>query len=601
MLPQTPGRSVPGAPRFGERCAMSPIQIGRGLGWLHAPQGGGSETAVLICPPLGREGLLAYRPLRLLADRLAAAGYSALRFEYPGCGDTLDPEGPLPVAWLEAVQAAAERLRVLSGATQLVVVGLRSGALLGMAATVAREDVTAFLLFAPVISGRSYARELVAAERLGGVAPQSGMLEAEGLGLPRAVLEGLAAIDLRRAVLRPDQAAVLFDPGRSASVSACIDAWAAAGATAERVQFGGYEALMRDSHENEAPAGDFDCAVAWLRARHPALGAAPCEALDASPFLQGEGWEEHPLRFGPGDSLFGLLCRPTSRLRPDEVVIIGNTGGDPHQGFGDFAVVLARHLATAGVACFRMDYAGLGDSQTHEERRTHCYETNRFPDIRAALDALTRLGYRRFALHGLCSGAFHAFHAALGEPRVERLLLVNQVLFRWRPGDTVATALREELCDTEHYLRALRRGAAWRGLLRGSIDLRGILRSQVARAREGVGRAVSVRLGRATAATFPRNALECLSRRGVGVFVLLAEGDISVAAWREALDLGNECPALPPGIAVRIEPGLDHMLTRARMRHRVAELLVEAMRAEGRPAPLGATDAPRGPRALRMA
>ena len=66
--------------------------------------------------------------------------------------------------------------------------------------------------------------------------------------------------------------------------------------------------------------------------------------------------------------------------------------------------------------------------------------------MRAALDRLAQLGYRRFAAFGLCSGAYHALQAGLVEARFATLLLVNLPWFTLRhdppgPGSAARRAL----------------------------------------------------------------------------------------------------------------------------------------------------------------
>ena len=70
---------------------MFPVSVDDCFGWVHAPAGGaGTDTAVVVCQGLMRDGLLAHCSFRLLGDELAAAGTPMLRFDYPGTGDSLD-------------------------------------------------------------------------------------------------------------------------------------------------------------------------------------------------------------------------------------------------------------------------------------------------------------------------------------------------------------------------------------------------------------------------------------------------------------------------------------------------------------------------------
>ena len=554
---------------------MHPVLIAGGFGWLHAPAGGGSETAVLVCPALGREALWSHRALRMLANRLAAAGYATLRMDYPGSGDSAELTEPAPDAWLAAIRAAADRLRTLSGATRIVVCGFRLGALLGMAATAGRADVAALMLLGPPLSGRDQVREWRAAERFASTMPEAGHFEADGCWLPRDALDRLAGLALCHVTLRPEQAVLLLAAGPAAAAAACVESWRSSGATVATLPFEGLKALLQAPFDPPPPLGDFDRAIDWLCRWHPPRNAVPAAAPDLMPALAGEGWVEQPLRFGPAEALVGILARPAGEAPPGLAVIIGNTGHDPRMGFGRSTVVLARHLAARGIASLRLDFTGLGDSRSPAEGDTHAYEIDRLEDFRAAIDALAARGYLRFALQGTCSGAYHAFHAALAEPRVERLLLVNQLVFQWRAGDQLVQVARVISRGPATYLRALGQPQAWLKLRRGELAIGRVLWAQLNAA------ATRGRLWlRGDAAGRPRQALEALTRRGVAVFVLLGAEDLNRSAWKVVLGLPRWSARHWPGLTIRIEPGLDHVPTTMRMRRRVAEILGEALRDE---------------------
>lgn len=118
------------------------------FGVRHAPSGAARQTAVLICPSWGPEYMRAYRGLRMLATRLAGAGYETMRFDYSGTGDS---EGMALDArlehWLDDIATATAELRDLSGCQRVALLGLRSGALLAEAAQVRGLPVTAQILW----------------------------------------------------------------------------------------------------------------------------------------------------------------------------------------------------------------------------------------------------------------------------------------------------------------------------------------------------------------------------------------------------------------------------------------------------------------------
>jgi hypothetical protein len=59
------------------------------FGVFHAAdQERAEDTAVLLCPPFGQEGLRTHRFFKVLAERLSRAGIATLRFDFYGSGDS---------------------------------------------------------------------------------------------------------------------------------------------------------------------------------------------------------------------------------------------------------------------------------------------------------------------------------------------------------------------------------------------------------------------------------------------------------------------------------------------------------------------------------
>lgn len=96
----------------------------------HAPR---RRMAVVILSPIGWEGLRAHRTLRLLATRLAEAGYDVLRFDYSGTGDSWGDlgDGITLARWIDDVGEAIEEVMGMSGAARVSLIGLRAGAAIG--------------------------------------------------------------------------------------------------------------------------------------------------------------------------------------------------------------------------------------------------------------------------------------------------------------------------------------------------------------------------------------------------------------------------------------------------------------------------------------
>jgi hypothetical protein len=137
-------------------------------------------------------------------------------------------------------------------------------------------------------------------------------------------------------------------------------AWRAEGVDVATRSWDGLGSLLVHNEVDETLLPDFGSLIAWLQQAVPSVGqGAPAALLPVG--LHPPGCVETPLRFGPGQRLFGMLCQPDGPISKT-VVIIGNGGRDPHYGAARHAVAFARRLARLGIASLRMDFSGLGES-----------------------------------------------------------------------------------------------------------------------------------------------------------------------------------------------------------------------------------------------
>jgi alpha-beta hydrolase superfamily lysophospholipase len=564
---------------------MTPVCFDACVGWLHTPPDhAGGGVAVVICQGLMRDGLLAYCSFRLLGDELAAAGYWALRFDYPGTGDSLDGSAASAGHWTafqQSIDRACDWLRRASGATTVILVGLRAGATLAALAASRRDDVAGLVLFEPVVSGRSWVRQLILEADL-----QSDKTSARGEDLDirefhfsAATLDEVTQVDLRKVKLKPRQKVALFAQPEARGIDECMKAWNESGAEATSHAWDGLVPLMRHNVIDENALADFTNVHAWLKDTLPAQPLPP-RALPAEARILPEGAVETPLWFGR--RLFGMLSRPATG-HTDQILLIGNGGRDPHYGAARQNVDFARHLARHGIACLRFDFAGLGDSvgpPGKENLLTHTF-SDRLPDIRAALDQLQKLGFRRFAMLGLCSGAYHAYHAALIDARLTDLLLVNLPLFILPTGD-VLDFLENRGQSAAVVARKLLSPGSWRTLLSGRSDVRTLLRSVTNHARRqvvGRSQALGRRLGLIREQSFPVRSMTALSRRGARVLFLFSPGDEEKDAFSREFGLDGEGLAPFKGSKMTVLERMDHDLTRAVGRRDAEKAVVDFLTA----------------------
>ncbi len=587
-----------------QRTAMRPVVVDQCFGWLHSRDAAtGSDVAILICPGVDRDRLDAHQSLRVLADELAAAGYAAMRLDYPATGDSGDVAvgEPLPggiwAQWQQSIHAAVDWLRAATGARRVILCGVRIGATLATMVAEQRDDVGALVLLAPVLRGRSYIQQLrMEARQQRHTDPQIGdSLHFHDVHFSADAVALVSATDLRQAALAPGLAVAVFAQAPSRLVDDCVSAWSARGASVFSAGFDGLDPMLRHNQEAEGAPADFSAVLGWLRATVPPRPARLASAALAEARLAQAGWVETPQRFGAADRLVGILCRPAGRAG-DLAVIIANTGRDPHYGFARFGVEFARRLARAGVASLRFDFAGVGDSigpSGKEDFASAWMESDRTADVTAAVDLLAALGHRRIAAHGLCAGAYHTLRGALADRRIGTLLLLNLPMFEWRSGDTYDVAVRRTMTFGD-YAAKLRSKAGWARLMRGSLDVGGIMRVQsdraFARAR-AFAHGLMERLGWTAPRSVARRSMATLAQRGTRMLFLYCPEDDGIKLMEQ--EFGRAAAGLGTfaGSVVRIVPEWDHLLSTVAMRQAAMEMMLEFLadppQAAGEPPVLG--------------
>lgn len=183
---------------------------------------------------------------------------------------------------------------------------------------------------------------------------------------------------------------------------------------------------------------------------------------------------EEALTFACGeDILLGVLSRPAQSVGDLGVLIV--VGGPQYRaGSHRQFVLLARHLAAAGIPVLRFDVRGMGDSEGEAREFTAIDD-----DIAAAMTALESAcpSVRRIVLWGLCDGASAAllYWQRCGDVRVAGMVLVNPWV-RSEAGLARARVrhyYRERLLQKEFWWKLARgRFAPWRALRDGVYNWR---------------------------------------------------------------------------------------------------------------------------------
>lgn len=223
-----------------------------------------------------------------------------------------------------------------------------------------------------------------------------------------------------------------------------------------------------------------------------------------------------------GDEMPAVLSLPEGREAAVGVLVVV---GGPQTRVGSHRqfVLLARALASAGLACLRFDYRGMGDASGAPRDFERVEQ-----DIDAALSALrTRQPQlRQVVLWGLCDGATAAAFYAAKHRNVAGLVMLNPWV-RTQAGEAAALV-------SNYYGRRFLSWSFWRKLISGEMAV-------LARAREFFA---NLRLSRqragaqATAQSLPERLGASLAEYRRPVLMLLSGNDFTAAEFVEAAKSG---------------------------------------------------------------
>lgn len=471
----------------------------------------------MIASTIGYEWWSSHRTVRTIAEGLAARGHLVLRFDYDGTGDSAgerwDPDRI--TAWRSSLRAAVEAVRA-QGPTSVSIVGLRFGALLALTDG-ADLGVASIAAIAPVVSGRRYSRELrLLAEPVPGV---EGAVVNAGLVLTQPTIADLGALDATMGD-RPPAPRVLVLQRPEQPVDALVEHLRGLGTVVEVQDAVGLETALDIATEAATvPGGLVDAVVDWFGTgptRATSVEVAPSQPVVADIPVEDGVVRESIVELG------GLVAvRSQAPAGPsDTVVVLLDSGSEPHVGPGRSWVDYARTLARRGVDVLRIDYSGWGESpdRGHAPGRPydrHCLEET------AAMVRQLRADYDHVVLAGLCVGAWMGIRVAQ-TTSVDAVVAINPQLY-WDYGEpldpTIAETVARRTGDRARNARYARLGV-W-----SALDALGIR---------------------------PRGArwLSGLRHRRTPTLLLFAEGD-------EAHLRSRPVRAAPRSRAARRVPGVD--------------------------------------------
>jgi alpha-beta hydrolase superfamily lysophospholipase len=501
-------------------------------------------TVVVLCNPFGVEAMCLHRTYRHIAERLSRAGVSSLRFDYDGTGNSAgrDDEPQRFGAWVNSVHAALAEARSRVDGCRIVLFGARLGATLGAVAALDDGNIDGLVLWAPVVSGRSYARELRAMRglRAGKATPRAdGAHDAAGYAVTAATLVEISSVDLTalgNARSLPPLAFLVPGEAPSATQRLARD-WQARGCSVRVGARTSYTRLLGDPYDAVVPQPFLNAFAEWV-GKGKRSGGGKNTRVRVDPHRstatfneRGATIRETSVAFG--DGLFAVFTEPdvvgAHPNRPATILL--NAGVNHHVGPHRMWVTLAREIAALGYATLRMDAAGIGESCAEAGAlENRVYSPGFVANVRAGMDLLERLrGTREYVLVGLCSGAYVAFHTAVADSRVVGQLLLNTHTFTWKEGDSV-----RRRHNRRFYVRCLLDPGVWRRGLRAPMKARRVTRMllrllepELTTVRRNLGeKKLTKPAGRGVEAPVDVNeAFEVLSRRGVESLLVFSSFD----------------------------------------------------------------------------
>jgi alpha-beta hydrolase superfamily lysophospholipase len=551
------------------------------FGWMHVPDDGPVRGAVVVCPPLGLEGVCAHRTLRRMAERLAGTGIATLRFDYDGTGDSAgrqDERGRVE-AWLGSVRQAVELMRG-AGASKVVVVGMRMGATLAGCEVARAGGVDGIVLWDPCASGRSYLREQQALGlfSLGGPARDDGSIEVPGIVYEADTVAELGSLSIAATegplaqrvlvLVRPDRT-----PNKAMRQRLELDhvEWGDAAGQSELVDV--------EPFQVREPLATVDAVMAWVSdvvgPEASGSGPAPTFTVPDRPLatVAHDGDQvvtERIVTFGDV-GLFGIVSQP-GESAGGPTVIQFNAGLIDHVGPSRLWVDFARRWAAAGVRVLRFDLSGLGDSPTRPgQREDEMYPPEAFDDLSEVVAVMAPDGPGDVILTGLCSGGYHSIEGAMALG-INNVCVINPILTA-APGEIYVPTVGQRTPGVDPRRQATTARKRWVRALPAHDLLGGIV--------DRLPDAAWWIINRVAVANPPGRIVGRLVDSGVETYIVCGEKEAAVmrrgqaAAFRRLARTGR--------FHLEVMPGIDHELFARASRDRVepvvtARILLSAAR-----------------------
>ena len=423
------------------------------FGMLHRPPDGVRNRGAWIwCHPFGNERSNAHRLSFEWARTMSEVGYTVLRFDYRGTGES---EGIFTDASVDGhVKDTLEAVDELERRTGMLISGLgglRLGADIAAAAASRLEQRVDLLMWEPIIAGSVYRDQLLRVAMANemtatGLAPRTRAqykedlmagktVSVDGFDLGKGMYDSLEMIDLNAQIASGGGrvCVVQIDPvtGRPTrpAIQKLVDACSSKREIVHTL-VAAPPAWSRIKTWHWRPPALFNQSLTWLADGQNA-GTASVEkpaCFDLTSRITKHGESERPIEFKiEGVPVRGVYHLPESVGSEVPRIVMLPAGETCRSAV--FYVPLARALAEEGWPVLRLDARCVGDSDgefgvpTLAEVHCKIADGAMLPDTIAAMDYLDEAyGKGAYVLSGLCGGAITDAFAGATDERVVGIL-----------------------------------------------------------------------------------------------------------------------------------------------------------------------------------
>ena len=562
-----------------------PVAMDGMLGHLHPASG---QTGVVFCAPWGFDALCTAKFHRLIAADLARRGFPAIRFDYPGEGDSLPvDEGATFETWVAGALRAAQELRARTGCHRILYYGMGIGAAVALRAGQQEDTLAGYVLAASALSGRRYLRETALREKVieDGLAIDFGYPEGS-TALASFIMDPRLATDLKALTVGIDglpaglPALVLARPENTADLELAAKL-TGSGAAVESIDFKGYGAMLDGVVTSPMPMALIDAIGDWVSRSFPrdtGSHAGQATTGNAPPVLQTDRFRERPEIVE--SRLFGVSCAPLPG-REMAVIVLLNMAYAPHTGWGRIWVDTARTLAQRGIATLRVDLSNIGESPADPQGAEQVvYSPNQLADVHAVVRHVRSVTEAPILLAGICSGAHSALYAGAVNPDVAGIVSINQLRLVLDPDEDVDTLLMAGARPLSDYKRRAFSLSTYKRIVSGEVNIPKAAANIASHARDRILGRISPYLGRFTKLGRMRGELFGLLRRleerKVPVTFISCRTDGSLD--QQKLYFGKRLSGQRafPGLRHILLENADHTLSPPSVREHVIGILAEA-------------------------